>query len=400
LTLLSVALCGCSAGYVLRAGYEEAKILWRRQPMTVVLAESDLDPETRRKLETVLATREFARDLGLEVDGSFGTLSYSDEGTNVIVVTGAQRTALVPYTWWFPIVGRVPYKGYFEAASAKAEASSLERKGYDTFVRSAPAFSTLGWLADPLLRHQLRHDEEFLVDLILHELYHGTFYVKGQSAFNESLATFAGHRGAIAFFRAHPECAHPPGGDDLLARAEASWDDALRFGAFVSRLATSLRDAYARAGDPAQALAARDALFAAAKAEYRTLPFVDGGFPGFVAEPLNNAVLLHYLLYGTDLDLFEAIYDTSGHDLRAALAFIRDAAKPAPADPFGAVRRTFDAERGPASTALDGARESTKSTGPVGRTSRDRRRRSADGHATRTPSSRSTFTTTLVCADE
>jgi predicted aminopeptidase len=237
----------------------------------------------------------------------------------------------------------VPYKGYFDAARAKADAASLERRGYDTYVRSAPAFSTLGWFADPLLRHQLRHDEEVLVDLVLHELFHNTFYVKGQSAFNESAATFVGHRGAIAFFRAHPERAHPSGGGDLLARAEASWDDALRFGAFTTRLATSLRAAYANAGDPAQALAARDALFAAAKAEYRTLPFAAGGFPSFVNEPLNNAVLLHYVLYGTDLDLLEAIFHVQGDDVRRTIEFVRDAAKRAPADPFGAVRRAFDA---------------------------------------------------------
>ncbi len=335
-------IAGCSAGYVLRAGYEEAKILWRRQPMAVVLGESGLDAETRRKIETVLAAREFALDLGLEVDGSFGSLSYSDSGTNIIVVTAADRTALEPYTWWFPIVGRVPYKGYFDKARAAAEASSLEQHGYDTYVRSASAFSTLGWFADPLLRHQLRHDEEFLVDLVLHEVYHATFYVHGQSAFNESLATFAGHRGAIAFFRAHPERAHPPGEGDLLARAVASWDDALRFGAFVQRLAASLRAAYASAADTAQALAARDALFAAAKAEYRTLPFAAGGFPSFSSEPLNNAVLLHYLLYGTDLDVFEAVYHARGDDLRDALVFIRRAAEQAPKQPFDAVRRALE----------------------------------------------------------
>ncbi|HEY2386739.1 MAG TPA: aminopeptidase [Candidatus Binatia bacterium] len=336
---------------MLRAGYEEAKILWRREPMEQVLAAPDLDAETRRKLETVLAARAFAAGLGFDVDGSFGSLSYSDEGTNVIVVTGAKRTALEPYTWWFPVVGRVPYKGYFDAGRAKAEAASLEARGYDTYVRAAPAFSTLGWFADPLLRHQLRHDEEFLVDLVLHELYHATYYVNGQSAFNESLATFAGHRGAIAFFRAHPERAHASGGDDLLAQAEASWDDALRFGTFVEKLAMSLRATYAANPDPAAAVVARDAVFAAARVEYAGLPFVAGGFPSFAKEPLNNAVLLHYLLYGTDLEIFEAIYRNQGEDLRRALTFIHDAAETAPREPFAAVRRAFTAAAPPGSAA-------------------------------------------------
>ena len=346
LASVGIALAGCSAGYVVRAGYEEAKILWRREPIDQVLTHPDLDTDVRRKLETVLAARAFAADLGLAVDGSFNSLSYSDRESNVIVLTAAKRMALESYTWWFPIVGRVPYKGYFDAQRARAEAADLEERGYDTYVRPAAAFSTLGWFADPLLRHLLRHDEEFLVDLVLHEVYHNTFYVRGQAAFNESLATFVGHRGAIAFFRAYPARAHPPGESDLLARAEANWEDARRFGEFVSRLATLLRGIYADTSDPAQVLAARAALFARARDEYRALPFANGGFPSFVEEPLNNAVLLHHLIYGTDLDLFEAISRARGDDLRAALVFIRDAAQTAPSDPFGAVRRAFDAERG------------------------------------------------------
>jgi predicted aminopeptidase len=347
----SAGCSGCAIGYVARAGYEEAKILWRRQPIPEVLADAGLDAGTRRKLETVLAARDFAVGLGLDVDGSFGTLSFSDRETNITVVTAAKRTALESYTWWFPIVGRMPYKGFFDPRRADAEAADLARRGYDVYVRPAAAFSTLGWFADPLLRHQLRHDEEFLVDLVLHELLHNTFYVRGQSAFNESLATFAGHRGAIAFFRAHPERAHPPRGGDLLARAEANWADALRFGAFVTRLATLLRGAYADAPDAAHALGARAVLFARAREEYRALPFVGGGFPSFLEEPLNNAVLLHYLIYGTDLDLFDAIYHARGDDLRAALAFIRAAARTAPDDPFGAVRRAVAAEA-PAGSGL------------------------------------------------
>jgi predicted aminopeptidase len=354
-TLGAVTLAGCSAGYVVRAGYEEAKILWRREPMERVLARGDLDADVRRKLETVLAARTFATELGLNVNGSFGSLSYSDREANIFVLIAAKRSALELYTWWFPIVGRVPYKGFYDPQRARAEAADLEARGYDTYVRTAAAFSTLGWFADPLLRHLLRHDEEFLVDLVLHEVYHNTFYVPGQAAFNESLATFVGHRGAIAFFRAHPERAHPAGEGDLSARAEASWEDARRFGTFVSRLQTLLRGAYADASDQTQALAARAALFARARTEYRALPFADGGFPSFVAEPLNNAVLLHYLLYGTELDLFEAIYQGRGGDLRATLAFIRDAAETAPSDPFGAVRHAFEADGG-ASSAERAAR--------------------------------------------
>ena len=110
----------------------------------------------------------------------------------------------------------------------------------------------------------------------------------------------------------------------------------------MTRVATLLRGAYAdHHDDPAGAIAARDSIFARARDEYRALSFPSGGFRSFVDEPLNNAILLHYLLYGTDLDVFEAIYDAQGDDLGRALAAIRKAAETDLADPFGAVRRAF-----------------------------------------------------------
>src|SRR5262249_12591676 len=107
-------LSACSPTYVLRAGYEEAKILWRREPLQRVPQRSDLDAETRGKLELALAVRAFARDaLHLRVDHSYATFVRVDADALVHVVTAAYRLRLEPYTWWFPIVGRVPYKGFF-----------------------------------------------------------------------------------------------------------------------------------------------------------------------------------------------------------------------------------------------------------------------------------------------
>ena len=338
LALACVLATGCSPHYVLLAGYEEAKILWRREPIVRVLARADLEPAVREKLETVLAARRFAADLDLRVGGSFASLSYVDGGSTVYVLSAAKRTVLEPYTWWFPIVGRVPYKGFFARARAEAEAVALEARGYDTVIYSAAAFSTLGWFDDPLLRHLLRHDEGFLVNLVLHEVYHNTFYLGGAraTAFNESLATFVGHRGAIAFFAAEPVNA------DLARRAEAEWEDAMRFGAFIERLAVRLQEAYAVAPDESAALAARAEIFTAARGELASLPFATTRYTASFAEPLNNAVLLHHLLYATGLDLFEEIFRNQG-DLRRALSFVEQAARTAPADPFAAVHRALAA---------------------------------------------------------
>jgi predicted aminopeptidase len=331
--LLAAALDGCSPTYVIRAGYEEAKILWRREPIAAILARPDLEPDVRRKLELVLDARRFAEGMGLKVGGSFSSLSYVDGGTTLFVLTATPRTSLVPHTWWFPIVGDVPYKGFFDRHLAAAEAKTLAARGLDTSIRGAAAFSTLGWFDDPLLRHQLAGGDVGLVNLVLHEVYHNTFFATGAhaTAFNESLATFVGSRAAIEFFAARS------GDAELLAQAREAWEDERLFAIFVQDLASRLRTLYAER-DESAALAGRETLFAEAVAAFPALPFRDRRFEKFSDMPLNNAVLLQSLLYTTDLDVFESIAARVG-GVCPALDLIESAARAEPKDPFGAVRR-------------------------------------------------------------
>jgi predicted aminopeptidase len=324
--LAAALLSACSPAYVLRAGYEEAKILWRRQPIEDILRRADVDAVTREKLQLTLDARLFARDtLGLRVGDSYTTLARVDADQAVHVVSAAPRFALRPYTWWFPIVGHVPYKGYFDAADADAEAARLERRDLDTYVRPSVAFSTLGWFADPLLSNLLAYDRVELAIVIIHELLHNTIYLGGHADFDESFATFVGHRGAIALFAARGDSA-------AVGPATRAWEDALTFSAFLGRFTTTLRDAYARGIEPN----GREQLFAAAQAEFRTLPLRDDTYRRFGTRTLNNAVIVHYLLYADRLALFEAVYQAQGGDLTASIRHVIAHARGA-ADPFAAV---------------------------------------------------------------
>ena len=122
--------------------------------MDQVLARPNLDAATRDKLAMVLRVRQFVeQDLGFKTGGSYQTLTEIAQPPIVYVVTAAPRTKLEPYTWWFPVIGRVAYKGYFSQGEAKQEMQRLEAQGYDTYMRPASAFSTLGWFSDPLLPH-------------------------------------------------------------------------------------------------------------------------------------------------------------------------------------------------------------------------------------------------------
>lgn len=313
LVLCAIGLSGCAAGYVMRAAYEEARLLWRRQPIEQVLAAQETDAATRAKLELALAARRFAAaDLALDVGGSYTSVATVDASQVVHVVSAAPRDRLVPYTWWFPIVGRVPYRAYFDVADANALAADLEAEGYDTYVRPAVAFSTLGWFDDPLLSTLLRYDDERLVETIIHELLHNTIYLSGQTAFNESFATFVGQRGAGQFFLARADA-------ERAQRSAARWADALTYSAFLGQLIAALERAYATGITADQ----RAALFDRARAEFAAQHWESDEYAGFRQAPLNNAVILHDQLYADRLALFEAAASRNGGDLRTTIAWIR-----------------------------------------------------------------------------
>jgi predicted aminopeptidase len=318
LALLGIGLAGCSPTYVLRAGYEQAKILSRRQPIERMIADPRTDPETRAKLQLVLEARAFAVDsLRLDVGQSYTTFAQLDSDTLVMVVSAARPDTFRAHTWWFPIVGSVPYKGFFREEQAQAEARRLQARGLDTYVRPAGAFSTLGWFNDPLYSSLLRYDSLSLANTVIHEVTHNTVYWPGQAAFNESFANFVGARGAIAFFctRFGPRSAE-------CVRAGAAWRDELRYGAFLSALVDELEALYARDDLTAeQKVALREPIFAAAQTRFRDelQPQLEVlSFAGFARTPLNNATLIGRRLYYRRLDLFEEWYQRYG-DLQTAL---------------------------------------------------------------------------------
>ncbi len=77
----------------------------------------------------------------------------------------------------------------------------MEANGYDTMVRPAVAFSSLGFFNDPLLSNLLRLDKVELAGVITHELFHRTYFLPRNVMFDESAANYVGRRGAVEFFK-------------------------------------------------------------------------------------------------------------------------------------------------------------------------------------------------------
>ncbi len=304
---VGASFLSCSPGYVIRAAWEEARILARRRSIADILNDPTLDMETRAKLELVVQARSFAaRDLRLDVGDSYTSFSDIGRDTLALVLSASPVNRLAAHTWWFPIVGRVPYKGFFSQEAAQKEARKLEERHYDTYLQPTAAFSTLGWFPDPLLSTVLGQDSVGLVETVVHEVTHNTLFVSGHVKFNESFANFVGSVGAIEFF-----CGR--GYDERLCDlATRRWHDTVRLSEFLDQLWTDLETLYDEDLPVDSLIPRRAALLAAATESFRRDYAPTMRTPGFARyDPtrLNNASLIARHLYYHRLPLFQALYE-------------------------------------------------------------------------------------------
>ena len=349
LLLIVAYLLTPTGRYLVRAGWEEARILAARQRIAELVRDPTVADSTRAKLALVLAARGWAADsLGLDVGESFTTFSALERDTLVLVLSAAHQDRLRFRTWWFPIVGSVPYKGFFDFEAARETGRALHADGYDAYLRPASAFSTLGWFNDPLLSTTLKEDSLELANTVIHESLHNTFYASGSAVFNESFANFVGSRGAAEFLRAR--------GQERAARdVEVRWRDEMVLGAFWSGLYGEIDSAFkAHPEDRNARMAARRTIYREARVRLvrdvaprlRTVP------PTFARRArLDNAALMARRIYLTDLELFEAAWQREDRDLKRTIARVVALAKSNRKEPFEALRAWVGAEATKAAAA-------------------------------------------------
>jgi predicted aminopeptidase len=321
-----VVLCsGCSSGYLMRAAFEQSKILLGRKQIQKVIGDPETPQEQRQKLEVVLEARSFAQVLGLDPGGSFTKYSAVDRDPLAWVVVGSKRDAFALRLWWFPIVGSVPYKGFFEKDEALAEAADLLKQGFETSVRGTEAFSTLGWFNDPVLSTTLKNPVTRIVNTVIHESVHSTVWIKNNVAFNESLANFVGTEGALAYFKAKSERCRRQGSacDDEDAKLKAAAADRLLqydLSALMGSLYADLQQLYAdNALSSEEKIQRRVAVF-----DRHLIPFRERYPKLLILKEVNNAEIVQFKLYLTDLLFFWRLFEREGGTWDAFLRKIRE----------------------------------------------------------------------------
>jgi predicted aminopeptidase len=301
--LVALLICGCQwAGFYGQAIRGQIDILARQRPIAQ-LTSSPQTPETlRQRLSLVLEIRRFAGgELLLPVGGHF--LEYADLGRPeaVYCVFAAPEFSLDAKTWCYPFVGCAAYRGYFSKADARDYADRLAAEGYDTAVGGAPAYSTLGWFADPVLNTFIFRYPEDLAGLIFHELAHQIFYAADDTTFNESFATAVEQEGVRRWLQA--------GHDGDIERYRKNRERRSEVLDLIDRHRRRLASLYATNQPDTAKRRAKADIFADLKSEYRRLLRTwgaTGDDNAWLQQPLNNAHLVSVESYH---DLVPAFHD-------------------------------------------------------------------------------------------
>lgn len=329
--IVTFLVTGCSPGYVVRAAYEQSKILLARQEISEALEDPSVSEELKEKLRIVLASRGFAESIGLTPGNSFTKFADIGKDTLAWIVVASRKDSFELHTWWFPIVGRVPYKGYFDVEDAKEVARELEAEGYEAFVRGTDAFSTLGWFNDPVLSTTLQGPKYRIANTVIHESVHSTVWIKGNVPFNESFANFVGNEGAVQFFNSlvtkctgSNDC-----GEGLIAayRSEllsSERDRAFQFevAQLIDLLYADLDKLYKRVElSFEEKMKQREEIFSQHVGIFRQK------YPDFKAlQKLNNAEIIQLKLYLSQLDLFNKLFDRMKREWGTFMEAVKDIA--------------------------------------------------------------------------
>ncbi len=187
--------------YGAQQAYGQAKVLWNAQPIETFLQDPAFPDSLKAKIHLIQEVKAFTvEELGLRPSGSYTSL-YDQQGEPILwVLTACEPFQLKAKTWRYPVLGTFSYKGFFSKPRAERTRNRYKAEGLDTRLGVVNAWSTLGILNDPILSNFLYKEEGDLVNLIIHELTHGTIFIKDNLTYNENLADFVGDEGTRLFF--------------------------------------------------------------------------------------------------------------------------------------------------------------------------------------------------------
>jgi len=314
LTLVMICLAFISAcssvSFYSQGIIGHSRLMLARQSVDKVLTNADEPLASQLKLSKEL--KQFAVDqLGLPDSKSYNSYVDLKRDFPVWTVVAAEEFSITPKQWCYPVIGCAAYRGYFNQQRAIKYADGLSKKGLEITVGGAPAYSTLGWFADPLLPSMMRYGDVNFAETLFHELAHQLLYINGDSSFNEAFATVVGQEGVLRWLTAKKP--------EELANYRSQLQATAVFNDLLSRYKKQLEVLYIGELGDVDKRQEKSAVFSALEQEYKQIKQQQWGGRGWYdrwfLRPVNNARLAAFSTYYDRVADFEALLVDCDNDL-------------------------------------------------------------------------------------
>ncbi|MBC7476020.1 MAG: aminopeptidase [Candidatus Sericytochromatia bacterium] len=333
--LSSIVLLQLNSCYFVNQGFNLFKYNLSAKPLDEIYKNPKISQKVKDKIKIIYDIREFAtKNIGLKMNKTYTKyvqLKGRDYLTNVVV--GSKSDKLEAYQWGFPFFGSFPYKGFYNYGEARDEELRLKSLGYDTYIRTAGAFSTLGWFDDPIYSYMLNYPTEYLANLVIHEMTHATVFIKDNIQFNEEMASFVGEQGGIDFLKSK----YGENSKEYKLSFDLKDDDKI-FSVYVNEFYNSLKNLYSdNSKNKEDKLVLKQKIIDSYRFEkFRELQKkfkTPGAYAWFPKLHLNNAVIMGFITYQQDASLYRQVYNKQGHDLTKTVEFFKYLQSQDPKDP-------------------------------------------------------------------
>ncbi len=336
LALLPMLGACAQLAYYAQLAQGQVQVLAKRESIDKIIGDESRDAKLRERLRMVKLARRFAVDqLALPDNQSYSQFTALDRPYVLWNVLATPELSLKAVESCFPIAGCLAYRGYYQKQDALKQVVALRDQGYDADWVGVPAYSTLGWFDDPLLSSMMHWGDDALIATLFHELAHQQLFVRNDTAFNESFASFVEQEGLRQFLAAQ-------GRSDAAARLRRK--QRRQFAALVldarHRLSEGLDNPQM---SKAEKRDFKQEVFRQLRGDY--LRWRDQQWNGstrydfWFERPLNNARLLPFELYDGWVESFERLFQDSGHQWPRFHAAAKALGKRSPQQRTQALRR-------------------------------------------------------------
>ncbi len=297
---------GCQIPYLVESAWTHLKIMSSKKDIEKALENPDLPEDWKSKLRLTLEIRPYIKSIGLEITKNYRTFVDLKKPYISHLLIVAPEYSLKPKTWWFPIVGSFPYKGFHNEQKAIKASEYYSKRKYDVYIRGVSAYSTLGWFNDPLLSTMMKYPEEDLVETIIHESVHATIFIKNNVDFNEQLAVFIAKKATLDYYlnqsvQKYKNCQRTYADEDL-------------FTDFLVQSYEKINEFYK---DPANHNPEqKQKIFLSIKEFYKAeflKKFTDRRFDFILERDLNNAFFAAQKTYYSNQQKFEVFFETKAN---------------------------------------------------------------------------------------